>query len=486
MLENINPLLLIDGYKLDHRRQYPEGTEVVYSNWTPRSTRVPGVTSVVFFGLQYFIMEYIERRFDVGFFFRDREEVLREYDNFMLNYLGPNNIGVEHIGALHDLGYLPLEFCALPEGSYCPIGVPPVTVMNTLPEFFWLTNYIETMMSFVLWKPLTSATTAREMRKLLESNCTGDRDFIDYQGHDFSLRGMSGLEDACMSGAGHLLFFKGTDTIPAIEFIKQYYYGRDGAGVSVPATEHSVVCAGGETNELGTLGRILDLYPSGVVSYVSDTWNLWDVLTVLLPQLKSKVLARDGKLVIRPDSGDPVKIICGDPDASDPRARRGVVQLLWDLFGGTVGPNGYKTLDSHIGVIYGDSINPERARAILGGLRDAGFASDNIVFGIGSYTYECVTRDTHGLAMKATFARIKGVGHNLFKRPVTDNGDKFSACGLLAVLDSDSGRRELVQDANGDEMAMSQLRPVWSDGAWCRRPAIFEEVRDRARAEMWR
>lgn len=485
MLDRINPLLLCDGYKLDHRRQYPPGTTTVYSNWTPRSTRMPGVKSVVSFGLQYFLTEYMVRRFEQGFFRRSREAVCREYEHFTAAYVGPNDIGSEHIGALHDLGYLPLEFRALPEGSHVPLGVPAITVHNTLPEFFWLTNYIETMMSMVLWKPLTSATTAREMYKLLHRKNTGSADFIRYQGHDFSMRGMSGLEDACLSGAGHLLFFDGTDTVPAIKFIDTYYDGDNCQyGASVAATEHSVVSAGGSTNELATLDRLLDLYRSGILSYVSDTWSLWDVITVILPQLKGKIMARDGKLVIRPDSGDPVKIICGDPDSTDERVRKGVVELLWDLFGGTVGHNGLRTLDSHIGTIYGDSINLERAEAIIDGLAAKGFASDNIVFGIGSFTYEYVTRDTHGLAMKATYAEINGVGHNLFKKPVTDNGGKFSATGLLAVVDED-GTRKLIQNASDADMERSLLQPVWISGLYFNNWS-FGEVRRRAIEEAWR
>lgn len=488
MLERMNPLFICDGYKLDHRRQYPEGTELVYSNWTPRSTRMLGVTSVVFFGLQYFLQEYLGRRFQVGFFGRPLDEVLEEYTDFCYEYLGPNAVGVEHIEALHKLGYLPLEFRALPEGSHVPIGVPALTVHNTLPEFFWLTNYIETMMSMVLWKPLTSATTAREMRKLLESKGTGDPAFIDYQGHDFSMRGMSGLEDACLSGAGHLLFFKGTDTIPAIRFVREYYTlpSASTVGVSVPATEHSVVCAGGEDNELGTLSRLLDIYPRGIVSYVSDTWNLWDVLTVILPKLKDKIMARDGKLVIRPDSGDPVKIICGDPDSPNIFEQLGVVSLLHHVFGGAVNSGSELiTLDSHVGVIYGDSINLERAEAIIKGLAAKGFASDNIVFGIGSFTYEYVTRDTHGLAMKATYAEINGERHDLFKKPVTDNGSKFSACGLLAVLHDGAGHRVLVQRAEPEALFESELETVWVNGTFIRWQS-FDDIRHVARGEMWR
>ena len=486
----MNPLMLIDGYKLDHRRQYPKGTTRVYSNWTPRMSRIDGHDEVVFFGLQYFLKKYLVDDMNQHFFQEDEDKVCEKYARRVNGYLGPNTIGTDHIRALHRLGYVPLEFCAVPEGTKVPLRVPMLTVENTHPDFAWLVNYVETLMSNVLWLPCTSATTAHGMRKILAAGAkrTGSPDgFVDWQGHDFSFRGMSGPEAAQLSGAGHLLFFTGTDTIPALDLIEEHYGVSDGMpldyliGGSVAATEHSVMCAGGETCELDTFNRILDLYPAGIVSVVSDTWDLWNVLSSILPQLKDRIMARDGKLVIRPDSGNPVDIICGArmAPAGSP-AYKGVIRLLWELFGGTVTETGHKLLDQHIGCIYGDSITRERAAAIIARLDEQGFASANMVFGIGSYTYQYVTRDVYGFAMKATHCVIDGVGHDIFKTPTTDNGVKNSARGRLSVQVNADGKMTLIEQATPGDEEMSVLQPVWRNGRFIRRES-FDKIRARAR-----
>lgn len=481
----MNPILLIDGYKLDHRRQYPGGTQRVYSNGTFRSSRVPGQDSVVFFGLQYFIKRYLLQAFDEEFFDQPRKQVLDEYARVVNGYLGPNGVGVEHIGALHDLGYLPLEIRALPEGTLVPLRVPAFTIENTHDDFAWLTNYVETLMSNILWLPSTSATTAFRTRRMLTQyahRTGGDRNFVPWQGHDFSMRGMAGVEAACLSGAGHLLSFTGTDTIPALEFLEVYYGAKGLVGGSVPATEHSVMCAGGSgtDDEFKTFGRLLDLYPSGIVSVVSDTWDLWNVLTNVIPFLKPQIMKRDGKLVIRPDSGDPVKVLCGDPWAKNPAAQKGVIQLLWETFGGSLTSMGYKQLDPHVGAIYGDAITYERAQEICDKLEASGFASTNVVFGIGSFNYQYVTRDTYGFAMKATWAKINGEGVDLFKKPATDDGVKNSAKGRLAVLRThgDVGKLYCAEQATEQEQKDSLLEPVYRDGILYRTQTL-DDIRQR-------
>jgi nicotinamide phosphoribosyltransferase len=430
-------MLLTDGYKVDHRRQYPEGTQRVFANLTPRKGRDADDEGVIFFGLQAAIQRYLIEHVQETFFNRDEDEVAIEYFDAMLDYLGPNEIGVEHVRALHRLGYLPLQIRAVPEGTFVPYGVPVLTIENTVDEFYWVTNYIETLFSAAIWKAITSATTAFKYRVALEfwAAQTGTApEFVDWQGHDFSFRGMSSPESAMFSGAGHLTAFTGTDTIPAIHFLRHYYDADGLVGGSVPATEHSVMCAGGKEDELETFERLLDLYPEGIVSVVSDTWDLWKVLTEYLPALKDKIMARNGKLVVRPDSGDPVKIICGDPDAPDGSpARFGVVRLLAQTFDVTLNEEGYMVLNEHVGTIYGDSITLERANEICRLLAEDGFASGNVVFGIGSYTYQYNTRDTHGFAIKATWAQVNGEEHLLFKDPVTDDGTKRSARGRLIV-----------------------------------------------------
>jgi len=480
----MNPIELIDGYKIGHKDQYPKGTQRIYSNWTPRSSRIDGQKEVVTFGLQYFLKHYLKDIFQTFFFDKPRHEVEREYADRIKAYLNLQEFDTSHIGELHELGYLPLEFRALPEGTLCPLGVPMFTVENTDDRFFWLVNYIETLISNSIWIGSTSATSAYRLRKLLNTACLmtgGDPGFVQWQGHDFSMRGMAGLDAAILSGAGHLLSFTGTDTIPAIGFVEKYYPGENGLiGGSVPATEHSVMCAGGEETELETFNRLLDIYPTGVLSVVSDTWDLWKVITGILPRLVNKIMNRDGKVVIRPDSGDPVKIICGNPDGKSEAEIKGVVQLLWEIFGGTISSNSdgsFKHLDPHIGVIYGDAITYERAQAICEGLRQKGFASTNIVFGVGSYTYQYVTRDTYGFAMKATWARINDKEFNLFKKPVTDTGDKFSAKGRLAVLKNDEGKLYLVNEASEKDQLKSQLQLVWRNGTFTKAQS-FKNVRE--------
>ena len=300
-----SPILLKDGYKVGHKFQYPEGTTLVYSNLTPRKSRSSEVDEIVFFGLQYFIKEYLIHQFDEHFFQRPKAEVLKEYARRMDNYLGKDSITYKHIGDLHDLGYLPLEIKAIPEGELVPMKVPIFTIKNTQPEFFWLTNMLETVLSAILWKPCTSATTAfeyvRNFTRYAHETVGSDLSFVPWQGHDFSFRGMSGIEDAVMSGAAHLLSFTGTDTIPAIDFLEQYYNAdceKELIGGSVPATEHSVMCMGTQGDEIGTFERLISkVYPAGIVSIVSDTWDFWQVITDFLPRLKSQILARDGKVV---------------------------------------------------------------------------------------------------------------------------------------------------------------------------------------------
>lgn len=470
MRNPFNPATLIDAYKLSHRDQYPEGTTKVYSNMTPRGSRIPGIDHVVFFGMQAFTTRILEDMF-ADFFAADVDEVCAEYERRVLGVVGPNNIGSDHIRALHNLGYLPLEIRALPEGTRVPLRVPLYTIENTLPEFFWVTNYIETILSAETWLPMTSATRAVAFREMLDRWADKSSDApeaVNFQGHDFSFRGLSSLESAASSGAGHLLAFAGTDTLPSLDWIEAYYDGDRNAmiGGSVPATEHSVMCAGGELSEQDTYRRLIELYPSGIVSIVSDTWDYFAVLTEILPTLKDEILARDGKIVIRPDSGDPVKIICGDPDAEPgSNEHKGTIELLWEVFGGTVNSKGFRDLDSHIGAIYGDSITHERADEICARLVEKGYSSTNVVFGIGSFTYQYATRDTFGMAMKATWVEVNGEARNLFKSPKTDSGVKNSARGRLAVVYGDDDELVLIENATPEQEHESLLQPVWRDGS---------------------
>lgn len=396
-----NVLHACDFYKTGHLQQYPKGTESVYSNFTPRSVKHLNVEldlydgKIVFFGLQAFIKSFLIEQFNETFFKQPLARVLKQYKRRMDTSLF-TNFDVSHIEALHNLGYLPIKIKALPEGCKVKPGIPVFTIVNTKPEFFWLTNYLETAISAEIWKKMVNATVASHYRSIFVKYAllTGaPMDFVNWQGHDFSLRGMSGIADGASNGMAHLTSFYGTDVVCAIDSMEAFYCAdadKEIIGGSVPATEHSVMSLGGMDDELGTFKRLItEIYPSGIVSIVSDTWDFWNVLNVTAPSLKAEIMAREGKVVFRPDSGDPVKIICGDPDAAPGSLEfMGAVRVLDMHFGSTLTEKGYKILDSHVGLIYGDSITPKRANQILRNLMDLGYASCNCVFGIGSYTYQ--------------------------------------------------------------------------------------------------
>lgn len=489
----MNPLLYVDSYKIHHTNMYPEGMTKLYSNFTPRKSRIEGINEVVVFGLQHFIKEYLIDSFNKEFFIGCfRQDVINKYKRHC-------QVDIKHIEELWDLGYLPIEIKALDEGTLCPIGVPMMTITNTHPDFAWLVNYLETLISCMLWQPITSATIAHQYKKVLSKyakETTGTTEGVEWQGHDFSMRGMSSVETAILSGMGHLLSFTGTDSIPSIYQLEDSYNATGLIGASVPATEHSVMCMGQKESEIDTFKRLLDLYPTGILSVVSDTWDLWKVLTEYLPQIKDEILSRDGKLVIRPDSGNPVDIICGDQiwynqdeftfnryKVKDQTfQQKGVVELLWDVFGGTINEQGYKVLDSHIGVIYGDGIGLHNLSTICERLKAKGFASTNWVAGFGSYGYQYNTRDTFGFAMKATYGEVNGAGREIFKDPITDDGTKKSAKGLLCVVESiDNGKQkfQLVdQIPDWEHENKGALTTVFKDGTLIKETTL-EEIRNR-------
>lgn len=493
----MNPILAIDGYKVSHRAQYPQGTTQVYSNFTPRSDRFFSSPvadgKLVFFGLQGFLQWFMVDLFNDAFFARPQEDVVNEYKAVMDSYLGKDTVPVDHIRALHNLGYLPLHIKSLDEGSKVPMKVPVLTITNTRDEFFWLVNYLETVLSAELWKASTNATIAHHYRKVCEQwavKTCSDMSHLDFQCHDFSFRGMAGLQDTMQAGAGHLLSFKGTDSIPSLLYARDHYTAGEDyfIGASIPATEHSVMCMGEKEQEIETFRRlIVDLYPQGFVSIVSDTWDYWRVMTEYTRELKQIILNREGRVVFRPDSGDPVEILCGtgaDDDTRNTRTpeEKGSVEVLWEIFGGTVNEKGYKVLDPHVGLIYGDSITLARADEILRRLEAKGFASSNVVFGVGSFTYQYNTRDTFGFAMKATWGAVNGEGRMIFKEPKTDSGLKRSARGLLRVERDVQGELQLHDEQTWEQEKTGELKTRFLDGKLYN-VDHFEQIRQRLTAQ---
>lgn len=534
----MNPLLQVDIYKVSHEGFMPKGVTKIYSNFTPRSSKHAKVLKgqfddkVVFFGLQHFIKDFLIECFNKDFFKKPKEQVIGYFKRIMEAHLGAGAVDTSRFEALHDLGYLPIKIKALPEGSLVNIKVPVLTITNTHPEFAWLTNYLETVLSQELWKPITTATTVHQYRKLGNEyalKTTGSTNGVEFQFHDFSARGLSGRQDSAINGAAFLLSSNGTDTVASVELLEKSYNAdvtKEFVGCSIAASEHSVSCLStAYEGEFEAYKRwITKDYPSGLVSLVSDTYDYWKVLTDYIPRLKEDILARPvnaiglSKVVIRPDSGNPVDIIAGlrvisfedvqdflnasdsykasDYDVVEKDGKyfkfdieseysdifyetydhrlvleeevpehvvKGSIEILWDIFGGTTTEQGYKVLDSHIGLIYGDSITLEVAQEVFSRLEKKGFASINVVFGVGSYTLQYVTRDTFGMAVKATYTEVDGKGYELFKDPVTDSGMKKSAKGLLRV-EKEGDKFVLYDQVSWEQEAQGELKVVFQDG----------------------
>ena len=479
----MNALFLTDGYKTGHHQQYPKGTEEVYSNWTPRSNKhaPKGCDKVLSFGQQY-VMKWLHTYFEDNFFSKEKSIVCNEIKEELSLYLNAE-YDVSHFEKLHDLQYLPIRVKSLQEGVEVPMRVPILTVLNTHKDFYWITNFLETIFSTMLWQPMTSATIAilykRIFKKWAHKTDQDNLTFIEFQGHDFSMRGMSGLQSAILSGIGHSSVFLGSDSLPVISSLRKSYNAKNFVVGSVNATEHSVMCAGTKDDEIETFRNLMNTYPSGILSVVSDTWDLWKVLTNYLPKLKEEILSRDGKLVIRPDSGNPADIICGENSnlGGDSPKEKGVVELLWDVFGGTINKQGFKILNPKVGAIYGDSITTARAEEICKRLYDKGFASTNVVLGIGSFTYQFNTRDTFGFAMKATSVVVNGKRREIFKDPITDDGIKKSAKGLLKV-ELKNNEYILIDEVTEIEEKEGELKLIYNNGKFFNETSL-EEIRTR-------
>lgn len=493
---NRNPILWTDGYKLCHKDQYPDHTNWVYETWTPRMSRIEGVTHVAFWGLQGALSE-MTQSFDEYFFSKPENEVVSQYEEAIHNIFEITNPNFakthnsEHIRALHRLGYLPIKIKALSEGSLVPIGVPMFTIENTHPSFFWLPGYLETQLSSYIWSPMTSATIANLYKRILTkyADQTSDSSKVETQAGDFSMRGMSSPESAYRTGGGHLLSFRVSATVSVKDYLQTYYNAKKDVLIYTPSTEHSVMCSYGENEVEAFRHLITNVYPSGNIAIVSDTYDLWNVVDNVLPQLKETILNRDGKVTIRPDSGDPILIVCGDKDGKTETIKKGIVERLYELFGGTTNSKGYKELDSHIGVVYGDSITPDRAEQICDRLMKKGFASTNVILGIGSYTYQYVTRDTFGFALKGTAEEVNGKFKAIQKRPATDTGNfKKSQKGMVAVV-FENNDYKLIDNLNPDTVKeldkVNLLTDFYIDGEFVR-TYTFNEIKDRFNNESKR
>lgn len=472
----MNPMLLTDFYKTIHHNCYVGGLEKLVSYWTPRMSRKENMNEVVMFGLQSFIKKFFIKCFNDEFFNKPKNEVIEEYKRIIKYTMGKYYADTKHIEKLHDLGYLPIEIKAVPEGTLVPIKVPMIQITNTHKDFAWLVNYMETLLSCYIWQPMTSATISHQFRKIINYYYNKTVDINTRNKNtacgDFSMRGMSCVESAMSSNAGHLLSFISTATIPTITYLEKYYncnIENEIVGLGTPSTEHSVMSSYTKNGEIDCYKKLIQKYSKGTLSVVSDTYDYWSLITKELPKLKQDIMARNGKIVIRPDSGDPIKMICGDIESKvNTSEYKGSVEVLWDIFGGTINSKGYKVLDSHIGLIYGDSITVERCEEICKQLEQKGFATSNITFGVGSYTYQYNTRDTFGFALKATHSIVNEEERFIFKDPKTDNGNFKKSQKGMCVVYKDKNEKIIYKDEltikETEQYKDNLLTTVFKDG----------------------
>lgn len=488
----INPLLESDFYKQVHWNQYPKNVTKVVSYLTPRGTRIKDWVKYPVFGFQGFIKEYLIESFNDNFFSRPKDEVINEYQRLLDNTLGEGLCGIERIAKLHDLGYLPIEIKTLKEGTMCPTNVPMLEISNTHPEFAWLTNALETLISCEAWHAIISAKVSTEYRKIVNKyyDMTCDDNIPRNRAlGDFAMRGQESAHSAMKSSAAWLLSFANTATVPAIMYLENYYNcdcTKESVGFGAVSTEHSVMCSNFavDGDEITMIKRLLtEIYPNTSFSMVSDSYDYWNLVNNILPRCKEEIMNHNGKLLIRGDSGDPVEVVVH------------TVEALWDMFGGTINSKGYKILDPHIGVIYGDSITLRRAERIYEWLKSKGFAANNVSLGVGSFSMQCFeeempdgkiklnpfTRDTSNMAIKCTYCEDKdGNFIPVFKNP-KEMSFKKSHKGCCVVRKNISTGEIFVYDGYNFENASNAednlLKTVFLNGKMTQEISLAE-IRD--------
>lgn len=397
----MNIILATDSYKVSHAHQYPPGTTQVYSYFSSRGGEYD---HAVFFGLQAMIQQL-----STPITIKDIDEAEDCYHG----HLGPGAFNRDrwlYILQQHK-GQLPVRIRAVPEGTVVPTGNVLMTVENTDPACWWLTNYLETYLVQV-WYPTTVATISRGMKGILRDSLirTGpDTSGLPYMLHDFGCRGVSSMGTAAIGGAAHLVNFLGTDTVPGVKYLRDYYGAGWDAGVSIPASEHSTMTSWGQDREVDAYRNMLSQFPRGPVAVVSDSYDIYRAVSEIWGgALREDVLARDGTVVIRPDSGDPTAVL--------PR----VLDILGGRFGSTSTPQGFKMLPPQVRVIQGDGVDRHSLPGILEAVESSGWSTANLVFGSGGGLLQKCNRDTLRFAFKCSHATIGDQGVDVYKDPVGD------------------------------------------------------------------
>ncbi len=444
-----NPILATDSYKTTHYKQYPYGTEQIYSYYESRGGLYK---ETVFFGLQSILKSLAH--------YTSVEDI--DYARRVLSV----HFGADHLNvtgwaylAANYPDFLPLRIKAVPEGTVVPTHNVLMTVENTDPRCYWLTNFMETVLCHV-WYPMTVATLSREIKKSILKGLkeTGTPELIQYMLHDFGMRGATNIEAAALGGAAHLVNFSGTDTLPALELILDRYTidkekGRI-YGASVPASEHSTMTSWGREHEKDAYANMLNSYPDSTVSVVSDSYDVFNACkNIWGGDLKAQVLNHKGKVVVRPDSGEPVETIVK------------VLMELGQAFGWHTNDKGYAVLPENVRVLWGDGIDHKAVKRIIKALKKEEISLDNVSFGMGGGLLQKIDRDTQKLAFKCSWAQVQGEGRDVWKDPITSPGKQ-----------SKRGRLKLVLDAKGKYATVPESDP---------RPDQLVTVYDNAPTKLW-
>ena len=488
MTNKTSPMLLIDFYKAVHAEMLPKNITKSVSYFTPRMSRVKRWDKVVMFGLQGFIKTYLIDYFNEEFFDKPFEEIIYEYKRIMDASLGKDAYKIDKIESLHKLGYLPIEIVALPEGTIVPMHVPMFGITNTHKDFAWLPQSLESLISAEMWHPMLAATVGMTYRGIVnhyyDLTCEDNIPRSKALGA-FDFRGEECLESAVKAGAGWCLSFLNTATVPTIPYLEKNYFcdcTKESVAYGSPSTEHSVMCSNYavDGDEITLLRRLLtEIYPNTSFSAVLDSYDYWNIIDNILPQLKTEIMNHNGCMLMRGDSGDCVEVVTK------------TVFKLWEEFGGTINSKGYKVLDPHVKAIYGDSITVQRCEEIYKILMENGFSCSNVALGVGSFSFQCIeedgflkpfTRDTFSSCIKATYCEIDGKPFPIFKNP-KDGGFKKSQKGCCRVYTRCDGsiyyEDELTWEQAADyEKRVNMLIPVFKDGELLKEQSL-KEIRDR-------
>ena len=466
----------------------PKNITKSVSYFTPRMSRVKRWDKVVMFGLQGFIKTYLIGYFNEEFFDKPFEEIIYEYKRIMDASLGKDAYKIDKIESLHKLGYLPIEIVALPEGTIVPMHVPMFGITNTHKDFAWLPQSLESLISAEMWHPMLAATVGMTYRGIVnhyyDLTCEDNIPRSKALGA-FDFRGEECLESAVKAGAGWCLSFLNTATVPTIPYLEKNYFcdcTKESVAYGSPSTEHSVMCSNYavDGDEITLLRRLLtEIYPNTSFSAVLDSYDYWNIIDNILPQLKTEIMNHNGCMLMRGDSGDCVEVVTK------------TVFKLWEEFGGTINSKGYKVLDPHVKAIYGDSITVQRCEEIYKILMENGFSCSNVALGVGSFSFQCIeedgflkpfTRDTFSSCIKATYCEIDGKPFPIFKNP-KDGGFKKSQKGCCRVYTRCDGsiyyEDELTwEQATDYEKRGNMLIPVFKDGELLKEQSL-KEIRDR-------